>query len=37
MPDPDPKDAKKTPQPAKPVDTDAQEEAAKDHEGGGYA
>ena len=33
---PDPKDDG-TPDPPKPVDPDAQEEAAKDHEGGGYA
>lgn len=36
---PTPDDAKQTPPPetAKPVDPAAQEDAAKDHEGGGYA
>lgn len=34
---PDPKDGVKTPEPPKPVDPDAQENAARDHEGGGYA
>ena len=30
-------DTKMPPAPAKPVDPGAQEDAAKDHEGGGYA
>ena len=37
MTPPDPKDEDAAEAPAKPVDAEGQEEAAKDHEEGGYA